>query len=633
MKILNLFFRTMFVLPIMMIAVNPAYSQVDQDWEEQGTILVGRISHIEGQLSRYDPDGNDWVALVKDAPCGVDDLLYSDSESRAELIMPNNTWLRMDAETQVQLVALTHGATEIDLSFGRVRLYNKSSAAEVSVTTPFGYVMAPAGATFDLYVDEGAVQVDALDGRGYFVHNTSDTRHEVIAGSASIFADLIQVTASRGSVDRSWRDWNRDQDALWAERMRTKGESVTYLPPFLHDHAYILDAHGRWERVYYDGATYCFWRPVHVDAGWAPFTAGTWTIRWGDHVWIPHEPFGYVTHHYGNWIFTGGCWYWAPPVTRVMISAGLPLLKIGFGWYPGRVAWIHAGVHVGWIPLAPFEPYYSRRPWGRRSIVVARDAHLKFRSHRHQHYYKHAVIIHRAHLYHATNYRHVKARYISQTAVLKSFRTVPVLGKAAVNKYRTIQKKERYHRMYAPRMPRQSVLKNSKTHRFNKSGNLPKYRRNGLFETARIKSRRDKGQPVHIQQSRKPVSTSPRPGQKSKIMERRGPKFQWPAPTVTQKLKDTKRHEPRKDQKRIRHSALMSQRKRAPGMLKPLVTERQMTRTSRQAAQDGFKRESTSTRRRPAIKIQTQGKVSKQDRRLRRQSQQRNSKLSRRTGD
>lgn len=312
--------------------------------------------------------------------------------------------------------------------------------------------MAPAGATFDLYVDDGAVEVDALKGRVTFVHNTFDTRHEVVAGSAAIFADLMQITASRGSVDRGWRDWNRDLDTLWAERMRTKGESATYLPPSLHDHAHVLDAHGRWERVYYDGAIYRFWRPIHVDAGWAPFTAGTWTIRWEDHVWIPHEPFGYVTHHYGNWIFTGGCWYWAPPVTRVMISAGLPLLKIGFGWYPGRVAWIHAGVHVGWIPLAPFEPYYSHRPWGRRSIVVVRGAHAPYRSHRHKHL-KHAVIIHRAHLYRGRNYRQVKARYISQAAVLKRFRSAPVLSQAAIKKYSATQKKDRYHRMHAPRKP------------------------------------------------------------------------------------------------------------------------------------------------------------------------------------
>lgn len=621
MKILYLLFRTLFVLPIMMIPVNPAYAQIEQDWEEEEAILVGRIAHIEGQLSRYDPEGNNWAATVKDAPFGIDDLLYCASEARAELIMPNNTWARIDGDTQIQLVALTHGVTEIDLSFGRARLYNKSSAAEVRATTPFGHVMAPAGATFDLYVDESAVEVIALNGRVYFVHNTSDTRHEVIAGSASIFADLMQVTASRGSVDRRWGEWNRDQDNQWAERMRTKGESVTYLPSSLHDHAHALDAHGRWERVYYDGAYYRFWRPVHVGAGWTPFAAGAWMNRWGDQVWIPHEPFGYVTHHYGNWIFTGDYWYWAPPVTRVMIHAGLPLLKIGFGWYPGRVAWIHSGVYVGWIPLAPFEPYYSHRPWGRRSIVAVRGAHPQYRSHRYKHF-KHAVIIHRSHLYRGKNYRHAKVRHISHATVLKRFRTAPVLSKAAIKKYRTIQKKDRYLRMHEPRKPRQSVIKGSKTRRFVKAKARPHQRRVRPLKTTRIKSTKARSRPVRIQQSQKPVPVSPYAGKKSGRKQRLRSETRWQAKAHTQKLKNIKRPESRKDQKRIRHRALKSQKVQAPEPVKPQGSRRIITRAPKKKAQDGFMRGSARTRQRPFINKQNERKISKKARRLRRQSQQ-----------
>ncbi len=51
MKILYLLFRTLFILPIMMIPVNLAYAQVEQDWEEEGTILVGR--HSQGRAIRH----------------------------------------------------------------------------------------------------------------------------------------------------------------------------------------------------------------------------------------------------------------------------------------------------------------------------------------------------------------------------------------------------------------------------------------------------------------------------------------------------------------------------------------------------------------------------------------------------
>ncbi len=120
--------------------------------------------------------------------------------------------------------------------------------------------------------------------------------------------------------------------------------------------------------VYYEGRYRPFWRPT-VAAGWAPFTAGRWSAYYGDQCWIPYEPFGYVTHHNGNWVYAGNFWYWAPPVVSVQVGIG-PMLGLGFGWYPGRVGWIHSGVNIGWIPLAPFEPYYCHRRWGPRTVVV-----------------------------------------------------------------------------------------------------------------------------------------------------------------------------------------------------------------------------------------------------------------------
>jgi hypothetical protein len=169
-------------------------------------------------------------------------------------------------------------------------------------------------------------------------------------------ADALGVTATPGYGEPAWTDWNRDMDQLWAMRLGSRGASAAYLPPELQSEAYALDAHGRWEMVPYNGSHYRLWRPVQVGIGWSPFTFGAWMVWHGDHVWVPTEPFGYVTHHYGNWIYTAGAWYWAPPVTRIMIQARLPLLTIGFGWYPGRVGWIYSGVHIGWIPWPPTSP-------------------------------------------------------------------------------------------------------------------------------------------------------------------------------------------------------------------------------------------------------------------------------------
>jgi hypothetical protein len=117
---------------------SPQAKPLSDDIDEEGTVLVGRISHVEGQLLRYVPDENEWVATVKDAPFYTDDLLHSDEKAKAEFIMPNNTWVRIDGDTQIQLNVLKDDVTEIDVASGLVRFHNKGSYAIIRAITPFG---------------------------------------------------------------------------------------------------------------------------------------------------------------------------------------------------------------------------------------------------------------------------------------------------------------------------------------------------------------------------------------------------------------------------------------------------------------------------------------------------------------
>ena len=275
--------KVVWLLIILILAIIPITSSQAQPTttNQEETVLVGRISHIEGQLLRYVPDEEDWFITAKDAPFGLNDTLRSDRNTRAEIIIPNNTWLRIDGDTQIQLIAIKDDVTEIDVVSGTTRFYNKGSDLTIKARTPFGYVMGPAETSFDLFVGDGSVEVIALKGAVYYYHNTDKKKFEVIAGSSSILADSLQVTTGKAYEDPYWDAWNRDRDALWAKRMKIKGASVRYLPPRLYHYAYILEGHGRWERVYYDGAYYYFWRPVHVSIGWAPFTMGRWTVWYG----------------------------------------------------------------------------------------------------------------------------------------------------------------------------------------------------------------------------------------------------------------------------------------------------------------------------------------------------------------
>ena len=230
-------------------------------------------------------------------------------------------------------------------------------------------------------------------------------------------------------------------------------------PPALRYDADCLDEHGRWDLVIYEGAQRWFWRPTSVYIGWSPFTAGIWTEWCGDQTWIPAEPFGYVTHHYGNWVFVGNFWYWAPPVVSVRI--GFPVLDIGFFWNPGRVAWIHRGIYVGWVPLAPHEKYYSHRDWGdhRYGEVVNKsinqiNININVRNYT---YINRAVIVNNKNFHGVEDYRNVRVANVHPT-IINRYNVAPVVNNAIINNYETNRQRYKYTNATVQEKPHSTVL-------------------------------------------------------------------------------------------------------------------------------------------------------------------------------
>lgn len=498
-----------------------------EDRDEEETILVGRISYVTGRVLRYVSEEQDWVAIVKDTPFGLSDSLHSEKGARAEIIMPNNTWARIDGGTEIRLIALREDVAEIGVDSGLVRFYNKGFDAVIEARTPFGYVRAPAETTFDLCVDDESVEVVALKGTVYFVHKTSGTRLEVIAGSSSTIADSRKVTAGEVQTDPYWNAWNSKRDALWAERMRVKGKSAEYLPPGLCYDSYILDECGRWERVYYNGGSYYFWRPLYVSVGWTPFTVGRWIVWCGDHTWIPREPFGYVTHHYGAWVFVRGFWYWAPPVRFVRVRIGPPpppLFPFPFFWCPGRVAWMHTRGRVGWAPLAPDEAYYCHRRWGPRAVVVKNinvtNVNINVNRYR---YVRHAVIIDQANLYKVDNYRKIRITRVRDASTLNNYRAVPALNKGIVGNYGDTKQRYTVADIEGMRTPRRKEIKKiGSDQRAGKRGenarpttareSVGNMKRGRVSDGARVK-------PAEVKNSAVPVKRVNRPGSREELAE------------------------------------------------------------------------------------------------------------------
>ncbi len=396
----------------------------------EGTSFVGRITFIDGQLLRYVYDVQDWVATVKDAPFGMQDAVYSSDTGKAEFKMPSGVWVRTGSDTQIQLIAVREDLTEIDVASGTVRFYNKSRKNLVKATTPFGYVLAKPGAAFDLYVGDDSTEVISLDGGVDLVLGEGGTRYTVEAGGGSVISDGKAAVEGDGQVETAWDEWNLNREELWNQRILVKGESVDNLPDVLRSDAYDLDGNGRWEQVYYEGQYRKLWRPTVVAADWQPFTAGRWTVWYRDNVWIPEEPFGYVTHHYGNWVYVNSVWYWVPPVKTGIGNIGrYPC------WYPGRVSWIHSNANVGWVPLAPAETYYSHNYWGPGSLVVRSGRASTGIGISRLAYAGHAVVVPRGSFYSVNSYSRVKVASINRTAIVNSYTATPVISDRVMPNY------------------------------------------------------------------------------------------------------------------------------------------------------------------------------------------------------
>ncbi len=405
------------------------------------SVVVGRAYDVENDLLRYIPEENDWAPMMRDAPFGAGDALYSGSGGRTELIVPNGSLIRIGNSTQMQFVAMGDDVTEANVAGGTTRFYNRGANTVIKATTPYGYVLAYPGTIFDLYVGENSAETVALQGTVSFIHAATNARYDIAAGGPSVLADQNQVGSGQGTPDEPWDAWNAKRDDFWSSRAMARSASYQYLPPALRDDAVVLEQNGQWTRVYYEGGERLFWRPTRIPAGWAPFTDGRWVEWCGDQTWIPAEPFGYVTHHYGNWVLVGNSWYWAPPVAGP--ARGRPFLDVPFAWNPGRVSWIYRDGYVGWVPLAPHEVYYCRHNWGgpHSMVVTGGDMGRIAMDPRRFAYAGHAVVVSQNNFYGVRNYRTVRETNINTTVIVNNYHAAPVISDRVIANYATTRQR------------------------------------------------------------------------------------------------------------------------------------------------------------------------------------------------
>ena len=332
---------------------------------------VARVSISQGDTSYQRGDDQDWNALGANTPLMTGDSLYAAQDGRAEVELGDGNAVRLDNSTALDIVNLSNETTQLGLSQGYVnmRVRNIPDGRTLEMDTPL------AAATF---WEPGLYRV-GLDGDG--------ARFGVVSGRLSVVLNGEQLDVGEGEVlelqggndpsygygrlsaGNAFDQWSEDRDTR-----RQRSTSSRYV-----NHAVVgyddLDDNGSWRQ---DPSYGNVWYPSRVSHDWAPYQTGRW--MWQDPygwTWVSYEPWGWAPYHYGRWIYVRDSWGWVPP-PPMGYRGPRAVMNIQPYYSPALVAFIGGsnwsigvsiggggggGGYVGWVPLAPRDPYYY--PWQR----------------------------------------------------------------------------------------------------------------------------------------------------------------------------------------------------------------------------------------------------------------------------
>ena len=325
---------------------------------------VGRLSAIEGAVQAWNESQQAWQPAQLNLPVTSRSAFLTSPGARAE-VKVGSAALRLDADSQANLLRLDDGGTDIDVPRGTVGIRLRASADpawQVAVRNTVVSLASPGSYRIDFDPARGLLVTKVFEGRAEI--EAAGTRTLLTAGQQSSF-DLAngQPVGLTALVRTPFDDWSalrdREQDRLQAWR---------YVSPEMTG-ADSLDAAGDWRA---DPSYGPVWYPNAVPAGWAPYSTGCWVWMppWGWN-WVDDAPWGFAPFHYGRWVLVDRAWGWVPgPYVRRPVYA--PAL-VGFYGDGGRVGFAPGfgnsqgarigvgaqhGPVAGWFPLAPGESWH-----------------------------------------------------------------------------------------------------------------------------------------------------------------------------------------------------------------------------------------------------------------------------------
>ncbi len=312
-------------------------------------------------------DSGEVTAAVVNAPLTTGDAILTAAKARAEVQFDASNVARIAANSDVRMGDLTYQRHQIQIAIGLVTFtVLRNSGSQSEIDTPNVAVHSKGQGAYRILVREDgtseitvrAGEADVASAKGSEVLRAGQTM--LVRGPQ----DDPEFQINNAIAEDDWDRWNVERD----HHLMESGSS-RYVSPDVYG-AEDLDNSGRWTN---DGAYGTVWAP-NVAPDWAPYTMGRWV--WVDYygwTWVSSDPWGWAPYHYGRWYRASFGWAWWPgPIHARYYWSPAVVGFFGFGGYSGFSAGLGFGfANVGWVPLAPFEPFH--RWWGagfRGSVIV-----------------------------------------------------------------------------------------------------------------------------------------------------------------------------------------------------------------------------------------------------------------------
>ncbi len=324
------------------------------------------MREVEGEVTVISPL-NGSVEAKRNLPISAGDEIHTDDPGRAEIALADGNVLHVGGGTSVQLVSLNgqQGSDDtvsaISLREGSILLsaLGQDENAVPRVDTDDLTVYANAGSRVRVNADPRRGSAVVVRAGSVEVKSPSGS-YTVRAGNYLLAHGEEEPEIARGSFSRDRFDiWAADR--LSATYDSPQNASGQYVGEEYSGDVSSLEGYGNWD-YNNDYSTYV-WRP-NVDAGWSPYSNGSWYYTPVGLSWWSSDPWGWFPNHYGNWFWDTGwnSWCWAP----------------GYVYSPAWVYWGYSGGYVGWCPIGYYgyyQPwahnYYHQWGWGRGGVGFA----------------------------------------------------------------------------------------------------------------------------------------------------------------------------------------------------------------------------------------------------------------------